>query len=105
MKLYITLRSIPEFANLPKVEMRRKFRFYYLQALGHWLNWIPLALISMSFVILEWYIRGDFAPIQGKTLSIWYALLLRISLFIIDSIIYRVILYGTIAVYAKKMRL
>lgn len=102
MKLYFTLRSIPEFADLTSEEIRKKFRSFYLSSLNRLVNWIPVTMIAMSFVILEWYIRSGFEQFQGKPPSMWYGLLLRIVLLIFNGFFYRIIVYGIIASYAKK---
>lgn len=102
MKIYTNLRSVPQFANLSKVEMRKKFRHYYLKSLERWYHWLVLFALSFSFVTLEWFIREGFQLFRLSPLSAWPILLLRIGLYLIIVFVYKIFLNGIIASYAQK---
>jgi hypothetical protein len=102
MKLYITLRSIPQFANLPKKKLRERYRTYYPKLLRHWLTWVTLGIGSMLVVTLEWFIRDGFEELQIQRISMWCAILLRIGLYLIMALLYRIVFYGIIAVYVNQ---
>jgi len=97
MKLYITLRSIPQFSDLPKDELKKKYRYYLPMLLNHWLIWVTLGISSFSFVTLEWVIRYGAGEFQLNPISVWYAVPLRIGLYFIIGFLCRITVYGIIA--------
>ena len=97
MKLYVTLRSIPQFSDLSKDELRKKYRSYYPMLLNRCETWIALGIGSMSFVALEWFIRDGFEVFHLKPFSVWLAVLFRVGLYSIVAFLYRIIFYGIIA--------
>ena len=52
MRLYFTLRSIPELANLEPRELARIWRRYFLRAFGRWQTWVAVFLIAFPGVIV-----------------------------------------------------
>ena len=94
MKLYFTLRSIPQFANLSKLEQRSKYLSYYKKLRGHWLVWLPMVILVTGVVVLLEFV-DDFV-------GIGYALLIGIGYMFIGSIIHNGIVYSFIASYMKK---
>jgi hypothetical protein len=51
MRLYWTIKQIPELAGLPADEQRRLWREGYLETLGQWQMWASLAITGAGAVV------------------------------------------------------
>ncbi len=47
MKIYWTMKSVPELAALPKQERREVWRWANRQAFKHWQTWVGLIICSL----------------------------------------------------------
>ena len=48
MRIYWTIKSIPELAGLPPDQQRRLWREGYWQAFRHWSMWVSLAAVGLG---------------------------------------------------------
>jgi hypothetical protein len=94
MKLYFTLKSIPQFSNLTKSEMRSRHRYYFRKLRSHWLVWLPMLTLITGLVVLLRSVDDLF--------GVRYALLIAVGYLLIASILYQGIVYGLIASHVKK---
>ncbi|MFZ6030945.1 MAG: hypothetical protein ACOYYS_24830 [Chloroflexota bacterium] len=66
MKLYLSLRPVSEFRNLPESEYRRKFLFYARKALTHRIFWLGF-IINCFFALVSTILGRAISPLFPNT--------------------------------------
>ncbi len=65
MKIYWTIKSIPELSNLPDEERRRIWRRCWAKASGNWKTWIELCALCSTLALFTWFFGRTWGLLGG----------------------------------------
>ena len=101
MKIYLSIKSIPEFQGLPHAQRLKKYRLYYIKSFGHWGQWIGLSLAVFFIYAGMWLADVAFPRFLGIQFSGIGDFIFTIFFILLGAITYQVCVLGTIAYLAK----
>ncbi len=97
MKLYWSLKSIPGFQGLPKDQLMKKWRFYYVKSFTHWGQWLGLFLVASSFFIALFLPEVAFPLVFNIQLSGIAKFGCEALVIVLGALLYQVCVFATIA--------
>jgi hypothetical protein len=58
MKIYTSVKQIPEFKDMSRWELFKVSRLYYVKSFLHWGPWLGLSLLVACIFIWYWIVEG-----------------------------------------------
>lgn len=101
MKIYFSLKSIPEFQGLSQAESLKKYRVYYLKSFGHWGQWLGLGLTILFIWAGYWVAEVLFPVFFVFQLSGFVNFGMKMLFVVLAALIYQVFVLRVIAFLAK----
>lgn len=100
MKLYLSLKSIPEFQDLSTAESLKKYQRYYIKSFFHWGQWLGLGL-AVLLISTGYWIAKVLLPTYGIQFSGFVNFSFNVLFIILSALLYQTVILGTIAHLAK----